>query len=500
MKQAGEKADVNTDRLVETVQETIRRHGLISRGQTVLVAVSGGPDSTALLHILTTLRETWNLHIVAAHLNHGFRGAEAEEEAAYVSALCRRLDVTCFLSQEDVPARRKRLHLSAQEGARQARHAFLRHVAQEAGAERIALGHTRDDRVETILLNLFRGTGPDGLIGFPPLQLPLIRPLYDVSREETHAYCAAFDLQPRADSSNSKMDYRRNRLRSELLPILTAYYNERVGEAILRLSNLVSADNVLLEKLAEQAGARLVLEQNSAGLVLDRELLNREPIALRRRILRQAIQQVRGHLRDIGFETVEQILDGDKVKFSRELPADGETVVIIHGNAERLTIEQSAAIKSDLPWQVEIGIPGRTDLPVAGVFIETRLCETLREAREKAHAYREETEGFVPGGRRLDPIIIRIADVTLPLAARSRRVGDRMRPVGLNGSKKVQDLFTDARIPTAERGRIPILADSGGNGRIIAVFGVHRDEKSLQLTGPDSQEDGPILWIVVKPL
>src|SRR5579871_2374622 len=155
--------------LIARLRETVEEHGLFAPGQTVVVGASGGPDSTALLHALAALRAEWGLTLVAAHLNHGFRGAEADEDAAYVVALCARLNVECVCERIDVPALRRTERLSAQEAARVARHAFLRRVAAEVGAERIALGHTRDDRIETVLLNLLRGTGLEGLSAMPPM-------------------------------------------------------------------------------------------------------------------------------------------------------------------------------------------------------------------------------------------------------------------------------------------------------------------------------------------
>src|SRR5579884_25841 len=179
------------DSLRDSVKSTGTRYAMFAPGQTVVVGVSGGPDSTALLHVLASLRAEWGLRLVAAHLNHGFRGAEADEDTRYVEELAERLEIPCRVARADVPAARRRLHLSAQEAARRVRHDFLRRVAEKEKAERIALGHTRDDRIETILLNLFRGTGLEGLAGFPPVALPIVRPLYAASRAEIEAYCQA---------------------------------------------------------------------------------------------------------------------------------------------------------------------------------------------------------------------------------------------------------------------------------------------------------------------
>jgi tRNA(Ile)-lysidine synthase len=200
------------------MRETIMRYRLLEPGQSVLVGVSGGADSVALLHLLTRLAEEWRLRIEVAHLHHGFRGAESDSEAEYVRALCEAWRVPCHVLRCDAPALMRQRHLSAQEAARELRHAFLRETAQRISADRIALAHTQTDRIETVLLQILRGTGTQGLIGFPPMNLPLIRPLYAIRREETQDYCRQLQLEPREDSSNSKLDYRRNRVRLELLP------------------------------------------------------------------------------------------------------------------------------------------------------------------------------------------------------------------------------------------------------------------------------------------
>jgi len=226
-----------------TLRATITRYRLLEPGQTVVVAVSGGPDSTALLHALSGLRVEWELNLVVAHLNHGFRGRKRRPMRRMLPNL--RPDwifpvvfgTRMFLRCEcgGISRHRKRPGRLVMR--------FYGRSPRKSAAQRIALGHTRDDRVETFLLNLLRGAGLDGLGGFPPADFPLIRPLYTMSRAETEAYCATHGLQPRYDSSNTCLDYRRNRVRAELLPMLRQYYNAKVDDALLRLSDLAVADN-----------------------------------------------------------------------------------------------------------------------------------------------------------------------------------------------------------------------------------------------------------------
>ncbi len=478
---------METADLLTALRATVARYSLLAPGQTIVVGVSGGPDSTALLHALAASRAEWQITPVAAHLNHGFRGAEADADADYVAALAASLNIPARIERADVPALRRRQHLSAQEAARNVRHAFLRRVAAEVGAERIALAHTRDDRIETVLLNLLRGTGLEGLNGFPPSNLPLIRPLYDASRAQVEAYCAAHALQPRHDSSNNHLDYRRNRLRTELLPYLTAYYNERVGDAILRMADLAAADNAVLEEAAAQAFSDVAASVTAEEIVLEAAALIHLPLALQRRVLRSAITQVRGHLQNVGQEMLERVLEagaqGQKQQITLPVAEVGTVYLLCEDSVVRIVRQTPRA--EPLPWQCELIVPGRTPLPRAGVMLEARWCRLQAEAAALAA---EVTHPPTDLGRstRTGPLYAWFAlkDVVLPIVARSWQPGDRMRPRGLGGSKKLQDLFTDHKIPAALRPRVPVLVEAGGAGRILWVVGLTLDERALR---PDTE-------------
>ena len=387
-----------------------------------------------------------------------------------------------------MPALRRRRHLSAQEAAREARHALLRRVASERDADRIALGHTRDDRIETILLNILRGTGLEGLGGMPPIRLPIVRPLYEVSRAQTEAYCAACGLQPRTDSSNAKVDYLRNRLRTELLPYLVTYYNLRAEEALLRLAVLATADNAYLEEQAADVLQRLSRAPEEGVLLLEREALNALPDALKRRALRQGIGKIRGSLTDVAFEMLESLLEainsGRKQEFI--LPSSGLDSVHIHCAGDEVAIRRSAPPAQPIPWRQLLATPGVTALNSAGVEVEAILCANVAALQAQTE---EAWEGEMVFLRR---------EIRLPILARSWQPGDRIRLRGLGGAKKLQDLFTDSKIRGVERMRYPVLVDAGGEGRILAVAGLRADETALPLAeweafATSAPEDGFLL-------
>ena len=472
------------DNLTTAMRRTAARYRMFTAGETVVVAVSGGPDSTALLHALAALCTEWDVRLVGAHLHHGFRGDEATGDAEYVEALCRRLTVPFYGERTDVPALRRRRHLSAQVAAREVRHAFLRRIANEVGASRIALGHTRDDRIETVLLNILRGAGLDGLAGPAASEPPLIRPLLEVSRAETAAYCAMHALSPRQDSSNANTDYRRNRVRAELLPHLASYYNQCVSDSLLRLSDLAAADSALLNELASEAIKTVTLAASDSEWVLAAAELGSLPLAMQRRVLRLAVAAVRGEMRDVGMEPTERILNALACERDETalLPFGPTASVEISKVGPTVRIRRLAPSSQRLPWQCVIDIPGDIEVPQAALFVEAIRTNSLITAPSEALTAQNR-------------LIYRAQEIVLPLTMRSWQPGDRMRPRGLGGTKKLQDLFTDRKISGEERLRFPVLVDA--SGRILAVIGVQADETALRPFEKSAEDAGSGDYIVL---
>ena len=478
--------------LPDQVRRTALRHEMFSPGQTVVVGVSGGPDSVALLHSLHAVRAAWPISLVAAHLDHGFRGEQSAADAEYVRELCHRLEIPCHTAYENVPEQKKRLHLSSQVAARRARHAYLLRVAEEAGAERIALGHTRDDRVETILLNLLRGTGPEGLRGFPPCRFPLVRPLYDCSRADTVAYCAASGLEPRADPSNATLDYRRNRIRNETLPYLSAHFNPRIGDALLRLSDIASAESELLDQLAMRELRESETVCAADEVCLEVAKLNERPMALRRRMLRLAVLRLRNDLVDIEHAAIDRILASVEQRSSFAVDVayfDGRTFEA-RGDGEILRLSYRKARLEPIPWYVPIPIPGRVELP-GRTLLEARLFDCVAGARAEVASLK--SEGAIE--RDADVLLLPFSAISMPIAARSWRPGDRMRPRGMKGSKKLQDILVDRKVPADRRANIPVIVEAAPDGsagrfndvrlaltsgRILGILGAQGGEASVK--------------------
>ena len=332
----------------------------MSPGSTVLVAVSGGPDSLALLHALWAEGKAHGLAgVAAAHLDHKFRGAESAAEAAWVAAWCAERGIACEVSTADVAARAKAGKVSKQEAARAVRYAFLEEAAARVGADWIATGHTRDDQSETVLLNNLRWTGTDGLAGIPAQSGRVVRPLLDVSRAEVEAYCAAHGLTPRRDPSNfdSKV-YTRNRVRLQLLPQLAREYNPAVADALVRLSQIAGRDSDYLEQQAAAALALVTMSRAAGAVVLNRAGLAGLHPAMQRRVLRLALAERRGTDAGVTFEHIEAVCraieDAAGPPFGMTLPAP----------ACRLTVRgQTVTVARLLPEPLVSGVEGPLAVP-----------------------------------------------------------------------------------------------------------------------------------------
>lgn len=437
---------------IETMLSTIRRLSMLKPGDKVLVAVSGGPDSVALLYALWSLRDELGITLHAAHLNHSFRGKESDDDAEYVAQLAGNLGVPCTVEKIDVPEIQRTLRLSPEEAARLVRYEFLERVADEIGANRIAVGHTADDQVETVLLCILRGAGIDGLSGMPPVRGRIIRPLIETRRSVVEEYVERQGLHPRIDATNLLATYARNRIRLELLPLLRREYNPEVDAAILRLSELATEDSAYLNMEAEETLARLKTSQNEQSLSLDVPgLLECRP-AIRRRVIRSAVSELRGGLADVGFVHVEdllRLLDGGK-DFRYELPGG----IYVERARETLTLSSSKREELPIIYCYELCVPGKTEVPEIGVIIEVDLSQTPVEPMRPPDSLE---------------VVLDRDSIVGKLRVRSWEPGDRIRPFGLGGSKKIQDIFMDKKIPRAARHRVPIMAD---DEKIVWIAGL----------------------------
>ena len=413
---------------------------LAPRGR-VLVAVSGGLDSVVLLHLFVSCAARYPLTVTAAHLDHGMR-PESAEEADFVRKLCARLGVPLTLERIEI-SRRMRAGEGVEAAARAVRREFLRRTAASLGCSAIALGHHRDDQAETVLLRLLRGSGPTGLAAMRMRSGPFIRPLLAWPRSRLRAYLEERALANVEDSSNADPAFTRNRVRHEVLPLLRSF-NPSLDAQLAELAAQFAAEESFWDSEIKSLSARLC-HVASDGLALSRsELLALHP-AVRARLLRAVVARARGDLRGIGrghLQSIESLLAEGRPQREAYLPG-----AWVARRYDRLLF---AAESPALPAQGEIVVaePGRYPLPGGGVLTVT----------------------FAEGPRGENENAVEFSGIYLPLTVRPACPGDRFRPSGMVGHKKLKDFFIDGKIERERRRRVSlVVADE-----ILWVVGLRR--------------------------
>jgi tRNA(Ile)-lysidine synthase len=447
--------------LLHRVVRTIRSRGLLEKGQHVLVAVSGGPDSVALLSLLHRLRRSWRLTVTAVHCNYGLRGAESDGDQEFVQTLCRELEIPLYTRSLHVRDRVRRTSLQA--AARELRYGAFMDVAKECGAQRIAVGHTADDQAETVLLWLLRGAGLTGLSGMPAFREGVIvRPLYECSRQDVLRYLRSSGLSYRQDSSNAKPAYLRNRIRNQVMPVLRQVTPAAV-DVLCRAAELCREDDRCLDAQIESLCTDRVRADGRGGWVVERAVVRQLPPALQRRLVRALLQRCDPRQRAVGFRTVEQVRQTVIGKRpSRRLALRSARVTI-----ERADVRFTPAGRQDVAEGTGAE-PSVMSLPIPS---EARWAGTGRLIR--VQVLKREALRDVPLSRAC--IAVDADRVSGPLVVRSWRQGDRFYPAGMKGhSKKLQDFFTDLKVPVELRSRIPVVAAPEG---IVWVAGYRQDER-----------------------
>ena len=458
-------------RLEEAVSSALGRAGLDTPGTKLIVAASGGPDSTALLRSLQRVGGPLGVELHVAHLLHDLRGAETLADAAFVEDLSRGTGLPCTVRQRDpLEHRRQRGISSFEQATREVRYEFLLDLARSTDAAAVAVGHTMDDQAETVMEHLLRGSGLYGLRGMTesaPWPWPpgargtfLFRPLLAVTKAQTTAYCRALGQDFRTDSENESPKFARNRIRHDLLPRLASEYNPRVVESLVRLSRAAAIDLDYLESECDRIWPQVELDpagtsgdRNAGGLSLDRAVLQSLHPSLRRNVLRRAFSLAAGdtrRLEETHVAGMDAFVGGGAGGASYQLPRGWW----LHASAGCVTLTRESSIPCPLPplsGQHPLELPGRPGETVAATLEGWRVTASLvpatpvgGEAGQGAHV------AFLDGEATRGPVVVR-----------TRKPGDRFQPAGMAGRKKLQDLFVDSKVPRHWRDRIPLLECAG---------------------------------------
>jgi tRNA(Ile)-lysidine synthase len=460
--------------LEERVFTAIRRHGLMSSGDSVVVGVSGGPDSLALLHVLWRLSDRLGVRLHAAHLDHLLRGADAAEDARLVAQTCSDWGLTATLAIRDVPKAARSLGLGAEEAARRLRYEFLAQTALQIGARRVAVAHNADDQAETVLMHLLRGAGLAGLRGMRPYSgwplpppepqlapdwkgLVLVRPLLGIRRADIETHLEVHRLEPRRDPTNVEVTAFRNRLRHELLPYLERY-NPRVRDILVRMADVLVDDYDFIHQTVEKEWSRVV-DSVAETYVFRLPAWQELHPSLQRALLREAVGRLRPSLRDLAFEHVEgarRIASRGRTGSEAVLPSG---LRLIRGYDSFVLGHESP--KQDAPQLSDDGrkvnVPGRTEIGDGWLLeVETADCRAV-----SADIWTGVVDRDYTGDR---------------LYVRRRQAGDRFRPLGMRDhSQSVRRFMIDHKLPTALRQRWPLVVNPQ---HIIWIPGHRLDDRA----------------------
>jgi tRNA(Ile)-lysidine synthase len=450
------------DRVVRTIQE--RR--LFGPGQHLLLAVSGGPDSIALLSLLAALAPSWRLKLTVVHFNYGLRGSESDGDEAFVSSFCQARNIPLVV-RRPVLSKQPRAS-SLQQLARWARYEAMKSLAHEHHADRIVTGHTANDQAETMLMWMLRGAGLTGLAGMPFIREKIIvRPLLKTTRDEILSYLKQEGLSYRQDSSNLIGLYRRNQVRRDLLPVM-----EDITPGIVRLlerqADVLRADDAYLEQVVDELYRSLITVDAKGDQRFERQAVDALPDALKRRLVRHILKGTDRDQRAPNLRVVESVLrflsgksKGRRVSLrGADVVRDRERVVVIRRKRQHHASGRRSTIPVAGP--VPVVVPSTVYWPGTGQ--EIHVQEMTRQAAEPLLKHRTRERG-----------VFDMARLSAPLVLRPWQAGDRIHPRGMGGkSKKLQDFFTDSKLSREERMRIPLLASPEG---ILWVVGQREDER-----------------------
>jgi tRNA(Ile)-lysidine synthase len=462
---------------------TLARHDMVHRGDRVLVAVSGGPDSTALLALFRRAARRLGVDLHVAHLDHGWRGRASARDAEFVRRLALRMGLPVTIGHADgrtAPDTTRR-QSSREAIGRALRMRFLMETATAVGAARVAVGHTLDDQAESLLMRLLRGSGTRGLAGtYPVVDGLFIRPLLGVRRAEIMDYLRSRRQAYRVDPTNRDTSLTRNRVRRRLIPLLEREFNPSVAEVLARSAGLLRDEEAWMNDLA-RAAFRDTATIEPGGVSLAAPMLAAMPRALLRRVLRLAVESARGHLLGFDFRHVDEMerllarpglvtidLPGG-LRVGRR-PGTLRLESVVAGGRARAARASAARRSPSGQDDTAAGgcreavcpIPGSVDLPGLGLALRARVVAP-------------EDPGVAPGPDRacLDADLL-----PGPLLVRPRRPGDRFVPLGGPGTRKVKSFLIDRKVPVAERGRIPLVLE---NGRVAWIVG-HRIDDRFKVT------------------
>lgn len=439
---------------------------MLDGGQLVVVAVSGGPDSIALLRIMETLSESYGLSLIMAHLNHCMRGEESDRDEDFVRKVAETRGINLVCGTVDIPALRSSKGGCMEEIARQERYRFLREVLDRKGADRVALGHHRDDQVETLIMNLLRGSGLLGLKGMSPVREGIfIRPLLTCSKGEILAYLSSEKMEYRLDSTNSQQDVQRNKIRNQLIPHLKTSYNPSLDECISRTADVLRLDEDYLEGHVRTILSQWRIKEIEGEIRINLKDLLTLHEAVQNRILREMTRQLSPEGMGASYKHISSIKNSLFLRRSAgplylpygvKVRREYDTIVLSRALNDKAVVDSDSDIEelrrdrireNEEPYFLyPVEIPGSTHVDEAGMTVSFKIVDSVY--------------GDLPLKQNGPVVYMDFDAIAPPVVLRSRLPGDRISSLGLGGTKKIKSLLIDEKVPRNRRWRIPLLVDA----------------------------------------
>ncbi|MGM0499730.1 MAG: tRNA lysidine(34) synthetase TilS [Bacillota bacterium] len=448
-------------------RDFIEKNNLLNNCKSLLIGVSGGPDSLAMLNLFCELNNGFDIKIAAAHLDHMFR-EESSFEADFVEKFAQDKGIKFFRKRENLPELIKKQNISAEAAAREVRFNFFREIMNKYNYDLLALAHHRDDQAETVLLNLFRGSGLQGLSGIQPKvkleELKVIHPMLCFSKEEILDYCKEKELNPRFDSSNKKNIYSRNIIRNKIFPVVESRINDKAREVIARSSNIIASENKFIEQLALKKYKEILIEENTLKVIIDFIKFKKIDQVLQRRIYRLIYNKINNNLDDLYFD---HILEIEK---------------LINNDQTGRGIDIASKIRVEISYSKLIFFKNEISNDKNKKIIEIKLDEEVEidKKRSLSSAVIDKKDfSFVESS---DCSAFDLNKLNLPLKIRSRKPGDKFVPLGMNGHKKVKDILIDEKVPKYLREKASLVVDAKDNIIWLAPYRISDDYKITEET------------------
>ena len=441
--------------MIEKIIQTIEKYGLLENDERIIVALSGGPDSTALLIVLSQIAPQWGIQLIVAHFNHGLRGKDADNDEICSRKLAKKLGWTYITKKMQIKSTKK--GISPEDYYRQQRYKFLEEIARNNHAHKIALGHNLQDQAETVLLHLLRGSGPEGLQGILPLRDgKYIRPLIEITREEIISFLKDTGTSYRKDISNENKLHLRNKIRLDLLPYLRKEFNPKIAETLAQMAEIIREENKYMKECVGNALKSTCIKKKKNIISINIEYLCMLPVAIQRRLLKVLLEDFSPQKNGISFlhiNSINHLLrhceSGKKISLPFGIEARREY--------ENLILEKGREITRRTAGEHRIEIPGT-------IFIEERKLTISFQKIKK-----DKVDFIIKNKDYFD-----LDKIQLPLMVRNRREGDWFQPLGTQGRQKLKSFFINHKIPQKKRNEVILLADQQS---VIWIENMHLSDR-----------------------